>query len=46
MYTEQTAYQVGDIVCLKADPERQGPLISVLPPVSGQPRYQVFHGPG
>jgi ATP-dependent helicase HepA len=36
-------YQLGDVVCLRADTERCGPVIAVLPPVGGHSRYRVFH---
>jgi len=34
---------VGQLVRLKADPTRSGPVIEVLPPAGGQNRYRVFH---
>lgn len=42
----QTQFSVGHIVCLKADPKRQGPVIEVLPPIAERIRYRVFHSPG
>ena len=42
----ETKFSVGQIVCLKADPNRQGPVIEVLPPLAGRIRYRVFHSPG
>lgn len=38
-------FTVGQIVCLKADSTRQGPIIEVLSPVAGISRYRVFHSP-
>lgn len=38
-------FVVGQLVGLKADPSRQGPVIEILPPVAGVPRYRVFHSP-
>src|SRR6185503_20054296 len=42
----QPAFSVGQIIFLKADPTRQGPVIEVLPPLAGRARYRVFHSPG
>ena len=39
------AFSIGQLVCLKADPSRQGPVIEVLPPAAGRIRYRVFHSP-
>ncbi|MBW4604252.1 MAG: DEAD/DEAH box helicase [Calothrix sp. FI2-JRJ7] len=39
----QPVFQVGQLVCLRAEPSRLGPIIEILPPVSGQHRYRVFH---
>src|SRR5262245_53173732 len=36
-------FEVGQLVCLRAEPTRQGPVIEVLPPIGGQARYRVFH---
>lgn len=36
-------FSIGQIVCLKADASRSGPILGVLPPVGGKPRYRVFH---
>lgn len=36
-------FSAGQIVCLKADTSRSGPILEVLPPVGGKPRYRVFH---
>jgi hypothetical protein len=38
-------YSIGQCVYLKADPNRQGPIIDVLPPVGGRYHYRVFHTP-
>jgi superfamily II DNA or RNA helicase len=38
-------YILSQLVALRADPRRQGPIIEVLPPVGAQPRYRVFHSP-
>lgn len=42
----QSAFSIGTIVSLKADPARQGPVIEMLPPIAGRNRYRVFHSPG
>ena len=42
----ETKFTVGQIVCLTADPNRQGPVIEVLPPLAGRICYRVFHSPG
>jgi len=39
-------FSIGQIVCLKADPTRQGPVIEILPLLAGRIRYRVFHSPG
>jgi len=39
----QAAYHVGQVVSLRADPARQGPIIEVIAGPSGRPRYRVFH---
>ena len=39
-------FQIGELVMLRADPSRIGPVIAVLPTVEGQARYRVYHGPG
>ena len=36
-------FQVGVMVCLRADVARQGSVIQILPPVGGRHRYKVFH---
>ena len=42
----QAKFTVGNIVCLKADQLRQGPVIETLPILAGRFRYRVFHSPG
>lgn len=39
-------FGVGQVVALKADPGRAGPVTEILRPVDGSPRYRVFHAPG
>ena len=36
-------FSVGQVVCLKADPARTGPILEILPLIGGSPRYKVFH---
>lgn len=36
-------FKVGDLVSLRADPERQGPIIKELDSIGGKKRYRVFH---
>lgn len=36
-------FQLGQMVCLRAEPARQGSVIQILPPVGGRHRYKVFH---
>lgn len=36
---------VGQLVCLRADRSRTGPVIEILPPTGGRSRYRVFHSP-
>ena len=38
-------FKVGDIVALKTDFSRKGPIIEILFPVREQHRYKVFHSP-
>src|SRR5215475_10157661 len=38
-------FSIGQCVYLKADPNRQGPIVDVPPPVGGRYRYRVFHTP-
>ena len=44
--THQPKFKPGDMVYLKVDPSRKGPVMQLLPSVGGQPRYMVFHEPG
>ena len=37
------AFGIGDLVAVRADPTRRGPVIAVLPAVNGRARYRVFH---
>lgn len=39
------AFSIGQLVCLKADTLRQGPVIEVLPSIVGRLRYRVYHSP-
>lgn len=39
------AFSIGQLVCLKADTLRQGPVIEVLPSIAGRLRYRVYHSP-
>lgn len=41
----QPLFQVGQLVCLRAEPSRLGPITEILSPVGGQHRYRVFHSP-
>lgn len=43
--TEGAHYVIGQMVGLRADPSRRGPVIAQLPAVAGRPRYRVYHGP-
>ncbi|MCK6580971.1 MAG: DEAD/DEAH box helicase [Anaerolineae bacterium] len=38
-------FEVGEIVSLKVDSSRQGPIIEILSQVAGKTRYRVFHSP-
>ncbi len=38
-----TPFVVGQLVAVRADPSRSGPVIAVLPAVNGRARYRVFH---
>jgi len=40
------AFEVGQLVALRADPARMGPVTAVLPAVEGRARYRVFHAAG
>jgi ATP-dependent helicase HepA len=42
----QSTLTPGQVVRLRADSSRVGSVIAVLPPIGGQPRYQVFHSAG
>lgn len=46
MTAEAPRFQVGELVSLRVDRTRQGPVMQILPPVGGRPRYRVFHAPG
>lgn len=39
-------FAVGQEVCVRADPTRQGIIQAILPAVGGRARYRVYHGPG
>jgi len=39
-------YRIGQLVFLRADPTRRGPIIEVLSPIGGHLRYRVFHSDG
>src|SRR5688572_22453985 len=39
------AFEVGQIVSLRADETRRGPVTQLLTPVNGVRRYRVYHGP-
>lgn len=41
----QPLFQIGQLVYLRADSSRSGPVIEILPPTGGRPRYRVFHSP-
>jgi superfamily II DNA or RNA helicase len=41
----ETEFSIGQLVCLKVDTARQGPVIEVMPAVAGRIRYRVFHSP-
>ena len=38
-------FAIGQLVALRADPGRAGPVMEVLAPVGGSARYRIFHGP-
>ncbi len=40
-----TPFTVGQLVRLRADPCKAGPVIEVLPTVGTVARYRIFHGP-
>lgn len=39
----ESRFKVGQLVYLRADSLRVGPIVDILPPVGGLPRYRVFH---
>lgn len=39
----EPAFGIGQLVAVRADSSRRGPVIAVLPAVNGRPRYRVFH---
>ncbi len=39
----EAQFHIGQMVCLRAEPARQGSVIQILPPVGGRHRYKVFH---
>jgi ATP-dependent helicase HepA len=39
----QPKFQVGQIISLAVQPDRQGTVIQILPPIDGRHRYKVFH---
>ncbi|MEH1912944.1 SNF2-related protein [Nostoc sp.] len=41
----QQLFNLGQLVYLRADPSRSGPIIEILPPAGGQSRYRIFHSP-
>lgn len=41
----QPIFSLGQLVNLRADSSRAGPVIEILPPVGGRSRYRVFHSP-
>jgi ATP-dependent helicase HepA len=41
----ESAFKVGQLVELRADPSRRGPIIEILPPTAGRAKYRVFHSP-
>lgn len=40
------AYNIGQIVRLRADPNRQGAITEILPSIGGVRKYRVFHSSG
>jgi superfamily II DNA or RNA helicase len=38
------AFKVGDLVALRADRKRVGPVLEILTPIGSISRYRVFHG--
>jgi superfamily II DNA or RNA helicase len=41
----QPLFHLGQLVGLRADPSRTGPVIKILSPAGGRSRYLVFHSP-
>ncbi|MEH1800481.1 MAG: SNF2-related protein [Nostoc sp.] len=41
----QPFFNLGQLVCLRADPSRSGSVIEILPPAGGRSRYRIFHSP-
>jgi ATP-dependent helicase HepA len=41
--TSHPKFEVGQIACLVVQPDRQGTIIQILPPIDGRHRYKVFH---
>jgi len=39
----EAEFFVGDLVCVRSDPERKGSIMAILDPVRGKTRYRVFH---
>jgi len=35
-------FSIGDVVALRVDPRRTGPVVEVLPEIGGVPRYRLF----
>lgn len=38
-------FTIGQLVRLRADPSKSGPVIEIVPPIGAATRYRVFHGP-
>jgi ATP-dependent helicase HepA len=41
----ESQFHLGEIVCLRASPDKSGPIIEILSPVGGMNRFRVFHSP-
>src|ERR1017187_7856311 len=39
-------FKIGDMVALRADHKRSGPVLEILSPIGSISRYRVFHGTG
>ena len=39
----KAAFEAGQLVYLRSDPDRRGPVIQVIPPPGSRIRYRVFH---